>query len=318
MLTYIAEDWRDGLVLAREQVNLGARSDFYSRVQKGDLVAVARGAYVTRQAWAQLGPDSRYRARVKAIAALSPRRLVFSHHSAAALWRLPIIGHWPNQVHVIVGRSGGGRSSPTIARHTVGIPTDLETIDGLVVATLARTVVDCAKLLEFAPAVAMADAALRRAEHPIDGTPATSLASCDLVREASSLDLRQSSAKVARVIEFADGAADRPGESLSRVGMLRAGITMPRLQVELFGASGRRYVVDFWWPEFGVIGEFDGKDKYRNPVFLRGRTPEQALLDEKDREDDLRAAGHAMVRWGWSVALSPQLLAGKLNRAGVH
>lgn len=318
MLNFISEDWRDGLVLAREQVNLGARSDFYSRVQKGDLVAVARGAYVTGEAWAQLGSDSRYRARVKAIAALSHGRLVFSHHSAAALWRLPIVGHWPNQVHVIVGRSGGGRSSAAVARHTVGIPTNLETIDGLTVTTLARTVVDCAKLLAFGPAVAMADAALRRRAHPIDGMPATTLVSSDLIREASSLALRQSSAKVTRVIEFADGAADRPGESLSRVSMFRADFTMPRLQAELFGASGRRYFVDFWWPQFGVIGEFDGEDKYRNPVFLRGRTPEQALLDEKDREDDLRAAGHAMVRWGWSVARSPQLLASKLTRAGVR
>jgi hypothetical protein len=90
------------------------------------------------------------------------------------------------------------------------------------------------------------------------------------------------------------------------------------LQVELLGASGRRYIVDFWWPEFDVIGEFDGEDKYRNPVYLRGRTPEQALLDEKEREDDLRAAGHGMVRWKWDVARSPRLLAMKLNRAGVR
>lgn len=318
MLSYITEEWRDGLVLAREQVSLGARSELYSRVQKGDLVAVARGAYVTRDAWAQLDIDSRYRARVKGVAALSRHPLVFSHHSAAALWRLPIVGSWPSQVHVIVNRSGGGRSSASVARHTVGVPAVLDTIDGLTVTTLARTVVDCAKLLKFGPAVAMADAALRRTEHPFDGLPPTRLVSTDLAREASELALRQCSAKVAKVVEFADGAADRPGESLSRVSMFRAGVTMPRLQVELFGASGRRYFVDFWWPQFGVIGEFDGKDKYRNPVFLQGRTAEQALLDEKDREDDLRAAGHGMVRWGWNVARSPQLLASKLARAGVH
>ena len=64
--------------------------------------------------------------------------------------------------------------------------------------------------------------------------------------------------------------------------MFRAGITMPLLQVELFGASGRRYFVDFWWPEFRVIGEFDGKDKYRNPVFFGGRTAEQALISAYD------------------------------------
>src|SRR5690606_20607071 len=130
--------------------------------------------------------------------------------------------------------------------------------------------------------------------------------------------LRQSSAKVAKVIGFADAAADRPGESLSRVSMFRAGITKPQLQVELFGASGRRDFVDFVCEKFDVIGVFDGEGKYRNSVSLRGRTPEQALLDEKDREDDLRAAGHGMVRWKWDVARSPRLLAIKLNRAGVR
>ncbi|MEX1078617.1 MAG: hypothetical protein WED09_05865 [Homoserinimonas sp.] len=318
MLTYINTEWRASFVLAREQTDLGARSEFYSRVRGGDLVAVSRGVYVTRSVWAGLSVDSRYRARVKAVAALAGRRLVFSHQSAAALWRLPAVGQWPSQVHVTQDPSGGGRSSARVARHTVGIPADLQAIEGLTVTTLARTVVDCAKVLRFGPAVAMADSALRRTRHPLEGLPGTALTPDDLVREASALALRQSTAKVARVIDFADGAADRPGESLSRVSIYRAGIRKPRLQEELAGASGRRYVVDFWWPNFDVIGEFDGKDKYRNPVFLRGRTPEQALLDEKDREDDLRAAGHGMVRWGWSVAQSPQLLAAKLSRAGVH
>jgi hypothetical protein len=164
----------------------------------------------------------------------------------------------------------------------------------------------------------MADAALRRAEHPVDGIPAVAVTKEDLLVESRRLAVRQSSAKVARVIEFANAAADRPGESLSRVSMHQAGMSAPELQKELFGASGRRYFVDFWWAEHGLIGEFDGRDKYRNPLFLRGRTPEQALLDEKDREDDLRAAGHGMVRWGWDVARSPNRLALRLARAGLR
>jgi hypothetical protein len=164
----------------------------------------------------------------------------------------------------------------------------------------------------------MADAALRRTEHPRDGLPLTFLTREGLFREAADLPLRQASAKVRRVIEFADAAADRPGESMSRVSMRAAGITAPRLQEPLFGASGRRYFVDFWWPEFRVIGEFDGRGKYRDPEFLGGRTPLQALDDEKAREDDLRAAGNGVARWGWDTALSPRLLAAKLASAGVR
>ena len=97
-----------------------------------------------------------------------------------------------------------------------------------------------------------------------------------------------------------------------------AGVPAPQLQVELQGASGRWYVVDFWWPQFAHIGEFDGRFKYTDPEFLRGRTPERALLDEKLREDDLRAAGRGMSRWTWEVALSPNRLRQLLNAAGVR
>ena len=153
---------------------------------------------------------------------------------------------------------------------------------------------------------------------PSGGVPNTSLGRVDLYSELAGVPLRQGTAKIREVIEFADGAADRPGESLSRVSMVRAGITMPLLQAPLRGASGKQYFVDFWWPTFNVIGEFDGRDKYRLPEFLRGRTPEQALHDEKLREDDLRAAGHGMSRWLWEVAVSPRKLAAHLAIAGVR
>lgn len=97
-----------------------------------------------------------------------------------------------------------------------------------------------------------------------------------------------------------------------------AKISPPLLQVVLFGASGRRYVVDFWWPQFTMIGEFDGWAKYTDPTFLNGRTAEQAFRDEKRREDDLRAAGHGMTRWEWAHAMDPALLKAHLLRAGVR
>ena len=97
-----------------------------------------------------------------------------------------------------------------------------------------------------------------------------------------------------------------------------AGLPAPELQVEIRGVSGRRYFVDFWWEKYRLMGEFDGKGKYTDPEFLRGRTPEQALLEEKAREDDLRATGRGMTRWGWVVARSPRLLRAHLDAAGLR
>jgi len=179
-------------------------------------------------------------------------------------------------------------------------------------------VVDIATHAEFGPAVALADAALRRTKHPLTGVPKTAVSIDELNRELAKVPLRHGSVRARRTVEFADGRADRPGESLSRVTIARAGLTAPLLQVLLIGASGARYFADFWWPQFCVIGEFDGAIKYRDPEFLRGRTREQAFSDEKFREDDLRATGKVFARWGWSEANSAELLRSRLSAAGVR
>lgn len=318
MLRIIAQEWRDHLTLTRDLDTPGERTNFYSRVHRGEFVRVCRGAYTPVGVWGSASPAGRYRLRVNAVAALSKEELLFSHHAAAILWQLPLVGPWPTRVHTTGGGPEGGTSTRLIVRHAYAIPESVEEIDGLRVTGLARTVVDMAAQCSFPAAVALADAALRRAQHPLAGTPGSPIIREHLVRAMSHLPLRHSTAKVRKVIEFADGAADRPGESMSRVSMHTAGISPPNLQEPLRGASGKLYRVDFWWPRYNVIGEFDGKDKYQNPEFLRGRTAEQALYDEKLREDDLREAGHGMVRWKWDVACSPRLLAAKLYRAGVR
>lgn len=287
-------------------------------VRRGNYLSLARGVYVDADRWARADRNQRYLARIVAISTLSsPYRPIFSHESAAAIWRLPKIGDWPETVHVTEETSPGGRSSSSIVRHTVGLPDQWEVIEGIRVTTLARTVVDLAARYNFGHAVAVADAALRRGLLNDGRLPPGSVLRADFDAELARLPLRQGRRKAARVVEFADGTADRPGESMSRASIHLAGLEMPRLQQPLTGASGKHYVVDFWWPRLRLIGEFDGKYKYTDPEFLRGRTAAQAVYDEKLREDDLRAAGNGMSRWNWELALSSQRLSAQLQAAGV-
>ena len=53
------------------------------------------------------------------------------------------------------------------------------------------------------------------------------------------------------------------GESLSRVQMFLLNLPEPELQREIHDAAGLVGIVDFGWE--GVVGEFDGKVKYRVP-----------------------------------------------------
>ena len=318
MTIFIEAEWRTPFFISREQIDASDRAALLARTRRGELERLFPGIYVETNVWMSLDRHAKYRLRIEAVM-LGPRRdFVMSHESAAALWRLPRVAPWPDRVHVLERSSGAGRATSKLIRHPVGVPHHAQILDGIRVTDLARTAVDVAATNSFVEGVTALDAALRRTLHPHDEVPRTRLTRTDLLDELRRIPLTHGRAKARRAIEFADGRADRPGESISRVSMSIAGLPAPQLQVELRGASGRLYIVDFWWPQFAHIGEFDGRYKYTDPEFLRGRTPEQALIDEKAREDDLRAAGNGMSRWTWEVARSPQRLQQLLKAAGIH
>jgi hypothetical protein len=95
------------------------------------------------------------------------------------------------------------------------------------------------------------------------------------------------------------------------------GAPAPTLQHPVVGASGRLWHTDFAWPELGIVAEFDGRAKYVDPRFLRGRRAEDVVYDEKRREDDIRAVVGAFGRWDWRTALNPELMRTALRRLGV-
>ncbi len=309
--------WREQFTVVREMLGGAERSAFYRRVARGEFVAVTRGVYMKSDVWRELDRHARYRTVIMAAAIQLPDA-TFSHHSAAALWRLPWVGPWPTRVHVARPPKSGGCSTSIVLRHTTGEPERIEIIEGLHVTDLAQTVADVASVASLEQSVAVADAALRRTAHPLAEVPRTFVTREDLLNELDRIPPTHGAAKARIALEFSNGLADRPGESVSRVSMFRAGLPAPELQVALVGASGRVWFVDFWWPHSNLIGEFDGKCKYTDPEYMSGRTPQQVLIDEKDREDDLRAAGHGFARWGWSVAVSPARLRDLLRAAGLR
>jgi hypothetical protein len=311
-------DWDGALVRTRDITVQGERAEFYSSAGRDEFVRLYRGIYVRSQVWESLDRHERYRYRVFAAARSSRRELLVSHESAAVMWRLPRAGSWPTRVHTLEKPDGPSHRTAMFVRHPVSVREDPVQIDGLSVTALATTAVQLAATTPFAEAVVALDAVLRRIDHPVPGLPESFVTRDDLLGELEHHAERHGTAAARRSIEFADGLADRPGESVSRVNMRLAGIPDPLLQVELAGASGKRYFVDFWWPQFRHIGEFDGRYKYSDPEFLHGRTPEQTLFEEKLREDDLRAVGHGMSRWPWEVALSPARLRALLTGAGVR
>ena len=91
----------------------------------------------------------------------------------------------------------------------------------------------------------------------------------------------------------------------------------PVLQHGIREAGGLVDFTDFEWPEDGLSGKFDGLVKYRDAAYLKGRTPSDAVIQEKSREDRIRATGRRIIRWTWSELASPERFAAFLDAKGV-
>lgn len=81
------------------------------------LHRVSAGRYAEIRDWGGLSELERYRLCVMAVASTTASDPVFSHHAAAALWRIPLLGHWPSKVDVTVPSASRGRSTGQIRRH---------------------------------------------------------------------------------------------------------------------------------------------------------------------------------------------------------
>lgn len=304
------------LVVMGELRDAGERSSTQRERASGVLVTLHRGIHLPRSVWSTLSRDDQHRVRCVAAAPLLAPGEVMTHQSAALLNGLPVVGRLPERVTTTVAASSGLTSTRSLQRHRLTHVPVAEILLGLPVASETRVVIDVASASPFARAVATADAALWRA-HRLEGLP-----SVERLRDEWALQLDHrgagpGSARARRVVEFADYRADRPGESLSRAAMAILGAPPPELQFEIVGVSGRRWVTDFGWPELGIVGEFDGRMKYTDPRYLKGRTAEQAVHDEKLREDDIRPRVRGFGRWDWTTALSLDLMARKLRAIGV-
>ncbi|OLT12679.1 hypothetical protein BJF78_23880 [Pseudonocardia sp. CNS-139] len=268
----------------------GFRDDEVRRlVRAGQLTPVRRGSYVHGDA--PTDEHAHHAVRIRAEVAHLAAGAVVSHVSAAVLHGLPTWAIPLDRVHVTRARRTGGRRGGQVHVHTAPLDLhEIQEVDGLLVTSVARTVVDLARTVPFEPAVAVADAAL----HAVRTDPDATLLLHIALAEALARTLRwRGRPNARRVLEFADARSDSVGESRSRVALQRAGLPQPTLQWQVAG-----HLVDFGWPALRTVGEFDGRMKY-DKLLRPGQTPADAVYAEKLREDSIRAEGLAVVRWGW-------------------
>ncbi|MEV8262920.1 type IV toxin-antitoxin system AbiEi family antitoxin domain-containing protein [Microbacterium sp. NPDC077057] len=311
------------LVRSREEVlDAGVTErELAAAVAHGRLRRVHRGAYVDADVWDELWPEGRQLVRVCAVRRASPGGgPVFSHLSAAALWGLPLVGPIRDDVHTAIRSRRHTRTEAGVVRHQMMLDEgDVVRRHGLRCTSLARTVFDLARLLRPEAVVAAGDAALRMVS--VDGHEVDPDAVAAWRAEVEGLcvaGLR--GVRRARWIGvFADGRAQLPGESVSRLQLHRLGFRDIDLQVPIVGSDGARYFADFGFPRSRAFGEFDGEDKYRDAELRTMPTAADAVTAEKHREDEIRGVtGWRVVRWGSRHIRTAEDLGRRLAAFGIR
>jgi hypothetical protein len=154
-----------------------------------------------------------------------------------------------------------------------------------------RTATEIASRAPFVEGLISADSALRQLGHRGPGVGGERIQAI-----AHELQVRRGARRVERVAAFADGHAESAGESWTRAVLAHLGVPPPDLQVDILDGGLWLARVDFCWPERRIVLEFDGEKKYRAALRSAGRSVEDVVIEEKKREDRLRAAGWTVVR----------------------
>jgi hypothetical protein len=304
------------LILARELSRMLPDDPAARRAAaRGELRRIRRGVYVRADEWADLGLADRYRSVCRGLALSRRDPPVLSHWSAAAVWRLPSFGKPPNEVHIAIDQTLGGRSRNGIRAHALALnPGDIEFVEGVPVTSLRRTVIDMAASADVHTAIAIVDRAIH--QDRLRGSE-FGLSKEDLFAALDDAGLMAGRRRAHARIRFGEEASGSPAESASRATMALIGIPEPELQ-RSFDCELGRYEVDFYWRNEDAIGEVDGKAKYVDPRLLADRSAAEVVYAEKVREDELRGRVRAFGRWDARTALSTDRLRTRLASLGLH
>jgi len=233
---------------------------------------------------------ARERLMIFAAASRSPG-LVVSHRSAALLHGLPVFSTGKLVVHLTRNAATGAHRSADRVVHAASLAEDeIEFSHGYPVTVVARTLVDLARERSGRAAVAAADAAA----HNRLVEPAAVAVALDRAKGRTGVG------QARRLLRFADGRAESPGESAVRWAIAQIGLPAPDLQVDVRDRAGTFLGrADFAYSDLGVIIEFDGEVKYTELV-PAGQTARDVVMAERRREKRMQEAGFIVIRIVWS------------------
>ena len=255
---------------------------------------MSRGIYRTRPADLSLEDwdAGRREHAARAVAEVTSRSGAFLGFASAAvvhdlpLWRPP-----GESVALIAGPGGhNGRRDGVVVHRMELDRRDLCHVP-VPMTSVVRTWFDVARTGQLADGLVLGDAALR----------AGVMSEADVQRLLASALARRGIQAAREAARHLDAARETPLESASWAYFVRHRLPLPSMQVEIRAADGRFIArVDFLWDDAALVGECDGRLKYATA---------DDLYREKRREDEIRAEGFGVTRWGMADLRSDELAA---------
>ena len=290
----------------------------HRRHKTGEILRITAGVYIEAEAFADLNPrDCQALVFAARLCALSVRHpsYTLSGPAIASLLGLPGTGSLEKLVIYVPSRScsrlvhfpeiviDDNIHIPSMRVRTCRPSHPVPSIKylGFRIATPARVLVDCSRLLSDKRGFPIActglaracqfdrfhqeasrdreDEARRKFHQTLDDTPRNT----------------RGRGQARWIIDHADAGCESPGEALVLLALLRAGIEGITTQEEVH-VAGHTYFIDIALPNLKIAIEFDGRIKYGDTV----DEVHEIIEAEQRRQRDLERAGWTVIRVRWS------------------
>lgn len=247
-----------GPIICTIGASAGERRRYRRGVENREFTRLAPGHLVETSVLAELGEEERAAAVIVAHAGRAPTAVVVGL-SAALLWGFPLTvgsGRGLVELGTRAGRRhrGSGVLNRALSegheRHIVEMETRFGTVR---VTDPVSTALDLARWSSFPDAVRALDAGLAEGLFTLE----------EIDRRVVAMSGLQGIDQVKRAALFASPGSESPRESDMKLLLHGLGLPPPLQQVKIFTRRGQWIGrVDFFYPEIGLVIEYDGQAKY--------------------------------------------------------
>lgn len=290
---------RGGYVFRGDLIDCGMTDRHIARAcRAGMLIRLRHGTYALADGVDRMSVEQRHLLVANSVIDKLGSGVALSHHSAALAHGATSFGLDLSAIHLtrLDGRSGRREAGVNFHVGQVVPDDDVCLVNGRKVVKPARAVIESCSLTNVETGMVTASFVLR----------ASGCSPAELSERVDRHERWPGMLTVRMSVRMAEPRCESVGEVRSLHLFAACRIPRPRAQFDVISADGGRIGrADFGWADHRHVGEFDGRVKYGRLNPYDGADVGQVLVDEKRREDAIRALGFGVSRWTWGD-LAPQ------------